>query len=627
LLIINILFLVTGKTTTMNVLTGMIPPTYGTAYINDYDIRTDIVEARKSLGICPQHNILFGDLTVSEHIYFFCKLKGMQNEQEIKFEIQRYLEQMDFMDKKNKLSKTLSGGQQRKLSIANALCGNSNFVVLDEPTSGLDVHARRNLWDLLIAEKKNRTILLTTHYMDEAEVLGDRIAIMSDGALKTVGTSFFLKKKFGSGYRLIVVKAPTCDSSIILEVLSRYAPDVTIETEEQLEIIFVLNDAYIDKFESIFKHLEENATNLGIESLGCSLATLEEVFLKVGDHEHTEPHSIHETSVKFNNIVSFTKVSTATLMINQIYGMFLKKIHFTRRYYVPLIIYTILSAWFLFVFLAAPMGPSGSFEVFGEFSGLVQTNNKDAKIVEVYTKLFNGSLVEVIDRDIRDFILGNFLRRNQKYQIGATFGDTTDSIWYNFHSYGDVMHVSLNHYHRAVLIESVGSEYDIRTFNNPFGWTPQPDPDAVSQFDDIMVYFLFFFMLMYWPSLHITLKIKERVSKSKLLQFISGVNRFLFTFVSFVIDTVLTLIILFIILGIVVATNRNNFNTTDDIVIYLTAFAFYTINVIPFIYVMSFWFKKHTTGESLVSLFPLACKLFLFVFISFIIFNGANYYF
>ncbi|CAG9800232.1 unnamed protein product [Chironomus riparius] len=596
-----------GKTTTMNVLTGMLPPTNGTAYINDFDIRTNIVEARKSLGICPQHNILFNDLTVSEHIIFFCKLKGMQNDQEIKFEIQRYLEQMGFMDKKNELSKTLSGGQKRKLSIANALCGNSNFVVLDEPTSGLDVHARRSLWDLLIAEKKNRTILLTTHYMDEAEVLGDRIAIMSDGMLKTVGTSFFLKKKFGSGYRLIVVKSPNCDSSIILDAVSRYAPDVTIESEEQLEVIFVLNDEYIDKFESIFRYLEEHATTLGIQSLGCSLATLEEVFLKVGDHEHIKPHLDHEVTVKFNNIMSFTKVSTVTLMLNQMYAMFLKKIHFTRRYYVILIIYTILSAWFLFVFLAGPTGPSGTFDFYDEFSGLVQTNKIDSSIVGVYTKLFNGSLVTVIDREVRDYIFGNFLRRNQRYQIGATFGEATDTIWYNFHSYrGGIMPVALNHYHRAALIESLGDEYDIRNHYNPFEWTYQPDPDARNQFDDLMVYVLFFLMLMYWPSLHITLKIKERVSASKLLQFISGVNRFLFTFVSFIIDTILTLIVLFIILGIVVAINRPGFNTTEDMVIYLTAFTFYTINVIPFIYVMSFWFKKHTTGETIVALFPLA---------------------
>lgn len=121
-----------GKTTTMNMLIGMLPPSSGTAYINDFDITTNIVDARKSLGICPQHNILFTDLTVREHIVFFCRLKGMHNSKEIEHEVQKYINMMDLNDKKNKKSKELSGGQQRKLSIANALCGNSTFVVLDE---------------------------------------------------------------------------------------------------------------------------------------------------------------------------------------------------------------------------------------------------------------------------------------------------------------------------------------------------------------------------------------------------------------------------------------------------------------------------------------------------------------
>jgi ATP-binding cassette, subfamily A (ABC1), member 3 len=92
---------------------------------------------------------------------------------------------------------------KRKLAIGIALCGGSKIVLCDEPTSGMDPGARRFLWDLLEKEKKGRTILLSTHFMDEADVLGDRIAIMADGELKCVGSSFFLKKKFGIGYRLV----------------------------------------------------------------------------------------------------------------------------------------------------------------------------------------------------------------------------------------------------------------------------------------------------------------------------------------------------------------------------------------------------------------------------------------
>lgn len=116
----------------MNMLIGMVPPTSGTAYINGFDITTELDEARNSIGICPQHDILFNDLTVREHIIFFCKLKGMKSGKEIDEEVDKYLDMLGLRAKKNSRSKNLSGGQKRRLSIANALCGRSTFVILDE---------------------------------------------------------------------------------------------------------------------------------------------------------------------------------------------------------------------------------------------------------------------------------------------------------------------------------------------------------------------------------------------------------------------------------------------------------------------------------------------------------------
>ena len=101
--------------------------------------------------------------------------------------------------KKNALAKTLSGGQKRKLQLLIAIAGDTKFLVLDEPSSGMDPTARRETWDLIQELKKDRIIILTTHYMDEADVLGDRIGIMSKGQLKTCGSSLFLKKKYGLG--------------------------------------------------------------------------------------------------------------------------------------------------------------------------------------------------------------------------------------------------------------------------------------------------------------------------------------------------------------------------------------------------------------------------------------------
>lgn len=144
----------------------------------------------------------------------------------------------------------------------------------------MDPAARRALWDLLIQEKKGRTILLTTHFMDEADVLGDRIAIMAEGELKTVGSSFFLKKKFGVGYRLVCVKAPGCDPNQLSNVLSKYIPEIQIETNIGSELTYILKESYVKLFKTIFADLEAKSDALKISSFGVSLTTLEEVFLK-----------------------------------------------------------------------------------------------------------------------------------------------------------------------------------------------------------------------------------------------------------------------------------------------------------------------------------------------------------
>lgn len=224
--------------------------------------------------------MLFNELTVKEHILFFSKLKGVKKRSDLDEQIRKYVNLLELTPKLNEQAKTLSGGMKRKLSIGIALCGNSKIVMCDEPTSGMDPAARRALWDLLIQEKKGRTILLTTHFMDEADVLGDRIAIMADGDLKTVGSSFFLKKKFGVGYRLVCVKGPGCDPSRLTALLSKYIGGIQIETNIGSELTYVLNETYVSQFKTIFAELETKSDALKISSFGVSLTTLEEVFLK-----------------------------------------------------------------------------------------------------------------------------------------------------------------------------------------------------------------------------------------------------------------------------------------------------------------------------------------------------------
>uniref|UniRef100_A0A670K7Z7 ABC transporter domain-containing protein n=1 Tax=Podarcis muralis TaxID=64176 RepID=A0A670K7Z7_PODMU len=182
-----------GKTTTMSILTGLL------------DICSDMDIIRRTMGVCPQHNVLFDILTVEEHIWFYGRLKGLSGVQ-VREEMEQIIQDVGLPHKRRDQTKNLSGGMQRKLSVAIAFVGGSKVVILDEPTAGVDPYSRRGIWDLLLKYRTGRTVILSTHYMDEADLLGDRVAIISQGRLCCCGSSLFLKTKLGTGYYLTLVK-------------------------------------------------------------------------------------------------------------------------------------------------------------------------------------------------------------------------------------------------------------------------------------------------------------------------------------------------------------------------------------------------------------------------------------
>ncbi|ROT79375.1 putative ATP-binding cassette sub-family A member 3-like [Penaeus vannamei] len=183
-----------GKTTTMSVLTGVYAATSGYAEVNGWNIATNLSEAREELGLCPQHNMLFVDLTVLQHLLFFGRLKGLTSKA-AKAEALEILTRLELLDKQQMFGNQLSGGMKRKLSLAISLMGSTKVVILDEPSSGLDPESRRWVWDVVQGERGRRTFLITTHHMEEADVLGDRVAIMASGRVVCTGSTLFLKRK------------------------------------------------------------------------------------------------------------------------------------------------------------------------------------------------------------------------------------------------------------------------------------------------------------------------------------------------------------------------------------------------------------------------------------------------
>lgn len=313
-----------GKSTLINILSGLYETTKGNVYFQGLNCLNDLDLFRKKIGICPQHDVLFQDLTVFEHLMLFSKFKGVNNTNNIKIEINNLLGELELSDKKDELSQNLSGGQKRKLSIAIALIGGSEVIFLDEPTSGMDITTRRKLWDILKKFTKDRIIILTTHYMEEASVLGKRIGILSGGELKCVGTPLFLIDRFGKNISLNLIKdtikinnddlisnnnnnesntetsIETIDKDIINFINTNYknfSGGVDLKLIDNKNEVEVLSEEILIRlpkndfnsketnlnYELFFKKLDENLNNLKLRGYSASMPTLEDVFLLVSD--------------------------------------------------------------------------------------------------------------------------------------------------------------------------------------------------------------------------------------------------------------------------------------------------------------------------------------------------------
>ncbi|CAF2387249.1 unnamed protein product [Rotaria sp. Silwood2] len=280
-----------GKTTTISVLTGIYPPTNGSASIYGRDITTDYEEIRKNVGLCPQEDILFDFMTVREHLQFYGRLKGNMSSKELDRDINELLSSMGLWTFQHERVSSLSGGVRRRVAVSIAFVAGSRTVILDEPTSGVDPCARRSIWEVIFKHRTGRTILLTTHYLDEADTLSDRIAIIHQGRLLCSGSSMFLKKRFGKGYSLTVdLKLRVQNKIKIIEskqfkdlntFILQEIPDATIREHIGTEVTYSFKHEHRHKFARLFKQIEVNKERLTIGNYGLSDTTLEEVFLWV----------------------------------------------------------------------------------------------------------------------------------------------------------------------------------------------------------------------------------------------------------------------------------------------------------------------------------------------------------
>ncbi|XP_023672701.2 cholesterol transporter ABCA5 [Paramormyrops kingsleyae] len=270
-----------GKSTLMNILCGICPPTEGsvTIYGSSVSDMADGVAMRRLVGVCPQFNIMFDVLTVEEHLRIFAAIKGIPAS-DIDREVSKVLKALDLEKIMDAQAKNLSGGQKRKLSLGIAILGDPKILLLDEPTANMDPCSRHQVWSLLKSLRAGRVIVLSTHYMDEADILADRKAIISQGQLKCVGSSLYLKTKCGVGYHLRMSVSEAYRADAITPLVRQHVPKAQLARQQEAELTYTLPFESVDAFPDLFSDLDCRP-DLGIANYGVSMTTLEDVFLRL----------------------------------------------------------------------------------------------------------------------------------------------------------------------------------------------------------------------------------------------------------------------------------------------------------------------------------------------------------
>ena len=290
-----------GKSTTLSMLTGCLEPTSGSVLLRGSSGLQDTRLGRVPIGFCPQYDVLWPSLTVYETMCVYAQIKGLSL-RDMDAAISKMIESLEMTSKLHYPTGSLSGGQKRRLCVANALIGECKIVFLDEPTSGMDPFSRRALWKLIKEYQPGRCIVFTTHYMDEADILGDTVAVLSHGSLRVSGSPLFLKRRFGCGYTLSVLlpQIGTVDAQKsvddVMAKVRRHVPSAAIVMQEGQEVIINLSAESFASFPGMLLALDESRASSDIRDYGISLTSLEEVFMRIEDDGSPRPPPIAAVS-------------------------------------------------------------------------------------------------------------------------------------------------------------------------------------------------------------------------------------------------------------------------------------------------------------------------------------------
>lgn len=275
-----------GKTSIISILMGTLGFNKGSCSVKGCPIPKKVKEAYTYLGYCPQFDVLFDCLTTYECLWFYGGIKGIDRKQ-LPSIIDQILQCLGLEEHRDKLTRDLSGGNKRRLCVAIAFMGNPQVIIMDEPSTGLDPVSRRKLWNIIKSSSASRSFLLTTHLMEEADALCNRIAIMVNGQIQCIGSSQHLKSKYGDGYTLdLKTEDDAKKMKEVLEFLTSQVGKIEVRESHGSHAIVILPNSQSLSF--LFRLLESNKKTLGIIEYTLSQSTLDQVFIQFAKKQREE---------------------------------------------------------------------------------------------------------------------------------------------------------------------------------------------------------------------------------------------------------------------------------------------------------------------------------------------------
>jgi ABC-type multidrug transport system ATPase subunit len=621
-----------GKTTTISMLTGLIEISKGDAYIFGRSIRRDIEVIRKYIGVCPQQNVIFDDLSVKEHLILYSDLKGVNWSLN---DIMKICKDVNIAEKLNVLAKNLSGGQKRKLCVAIAFIGNPKVVFLDEPSSGMDPGSRRATWNMIKKYKKDRIIILTTHYMDEAELLGDRIGIMSKGSLICCGSSFFLKSKYGMGYLLQVSKNSNSDnisSSSVPRIVTSNLPDAKIIEDSARLISFRVPFSLSERFPALFRELD-TVKGTSLSGYSISASSLEEVFLKVAkESEDIDTRTEDEVNPasKVSPLLAKTgqrmsRMSGLQIWLAHFYALLLKRYHNTKRdrgYIACLIFVPALLLMISFIFSSSAMkfvypGIDLRVSMYNQdiLPILISANNISDQLSKNFPDYVKTSLFSFSDsqkninisssgsKQFRDSLandLIDFSKRSSESLYGAYYiekDEKTHNIWiYANQSQLHTVPVYINFISNSVLKHETEISSQISTYSEPL---PLTDSQILSVYrtQAMNLSFSIATSLLFVPAAFIVFIVVERQTKAKHQQMISGVSITAYWLSNFVWDCICYLLPFSLIITLLFAFDIKALIVGPAQAPTIFCFFMFGPVSIPLIYLFSYLFDNPLTAR------------------------------